>query len=119
MVPIQKSLRGFESRLLESVENALQICFKLPNLPEEKMQLLQNALNKIIQQNWHSFVENNKKLVVNERNPEKNYLNINYVCKNDPLVMTLFKGQLDRKVGVLNKYTTKLFVLTEGTAKKN
>lgn len=114
MVPIQKDLREFEARLLVAVEEALKICFQLPNLPQEKVNLLKNALNKIIQQNWDSFVENNKKVVVNEEHPEKNYLKINYVCKNDPLVMTLFKGQLERKVGVLNKYSAKFFVLTEG-----
>lgn len=112
MVPIQQKIKDFERKLLEAVKEALEVVFCLPNsfMTKGKMQ---ETLQKAIECSWESFVEANRKILVDEENPEKKYLQINYGCKYDPFVMTLHKGQLERRMGVLNKYSCKFFVLTE------
>lgn len=114
MVPIQQTMLDFETRLLHAVEETIKTCFERPgSLSEERLNGLETSLNATVSDNWNTFVSNNKKDVVNEKNPNKHYLKINYPFKNDPLVTTLHKGELERKSGVLNKYTQRFFVLTE------
>lgn len=114
MIPIQQTMLDFENRLLKAVENALKVCFDKPGvLNQAQLGTIQSSLNHVITSNWDSFIAMNKKDIVNENNPLKHYLNINYPCKNDPLVMTIHKGQLERRFGVLNKYSARFFVLTE------
>ncbi|KAL7310243.1 hypothetical protein PS15m_009765 [Mucor circinelloides] len=114
MVPIQQTMLDFETRLLTAVQDAIKLCFERPgSLSEQKLDNLQTSLNAAVSDNWSTFVANNKKDIVNEKNPSKHYLKINYPFKNDSLVMTLHKGELERRSGVLNKYTQRFFVLTE------
>lgn len=115
MVPIQKTMQDFEVRLLKSVEEGLKVCFDQPGaLTDAQLSTIQSSLNQAISNNWTTFAAMNKKDIVDENNPLKHYLNINYTCKNDPLVMTVHKGQLERKSGVLNnKYTQRFCVITK------
>jgi hypothetical protein len=114
MVPIQKTMQDFEVRLLKSVEEALKVCFsKADLLNDVQLTTIQSSLNQAISNNWTTFAAMNKKDIVDENNPLKHYLNINYTCKNDPLVMTVHKGQLERRSGVLNKYTQRFCVITK------
>lgn len=110
MVPIQKTILNFENQLLESVQNAIKACFNKPGVSTEQSIKI---LNHSVENNWDTFVSLNQKDIVDEANPLKQYLNINYPYKNDPLVMTIHKGQLERKIGVLNKYSRRFFVLTQ------
>lgn len=113
MIPIQQEMQEFETRLLKAVENALKVCFNKPGvLNDDQLGFIQSYLNQVTTNNWDEFVAMNKKDIVNENQPLKHYLHINYACKNDPLVMTIRKGQLERRSGVLNKYSTRFFVLT-------
>lgn len=113
MIPIQQTIQDFETRLLKSVESALRVCFSRPgSLNQEQLGSIQSSLNQVITSNWGEFVAMNKKDLVNESQPLKHYLHINYKCKNDPLVMTVHKGQLERRSGVLNKYSAKFITLT-------
>ncbi|GAA5801869.1 hypothetical protein HPULCUR_007325 [Helicostylum pulchrum] len=110
MVPIQKTILTFENQLLVSVQNAIKTCFNKPGVcTEQSIQILNHTANN----SWDTFVSLNQKDLVDEANPLKQYLNINYPCKNDPLVMTVHKGQLERKIGVLSKYSERFFVLTQ------
>ncbi|KAI8638948.1 hypothetical protein BD408DRAFT_280501 [Parasitella parasitica] len=116
MVPIQQTMCDFETRLLRAVEETVKICFARPggkSLTEERLNSLETSLNAAVTDNWDAFVQSNKKDIVSESKPNKHYLKINYPCKNDPLVTTLHKGVLERKSGVLNRYTQRFFVLTE------
>lgn len=114
MIPIQQTMQEFETRLLKAVESTLTVCFNKPGvLDPNQMYTLQSSLNQAITNNWDTFVTMNKKDIVNEDTPLKHYLNINYPCKNDALVMTAHKGQLERRFGVLNVYAAKFFVITE------
>jgi putative cell wall-binding protein len=115
MLPVQENIKEFEQKLLKAVEEALQVAFNLPNsfVTKEKVAQMQEALSKVIDSNWGSFVAANKTTFVDQENPEKNYLQLNYAHKNDPLILTLHKGQIERRTGVLSKYSPKFFVLTE------
>lgn len=116
MIPIQQAMQDFESRLLKSVESTLQVCFSKPGaLNQDQINSIQYSLNQVITNNWGEFVAMNKKDLVNEQQPHKHHLHINYKCKNDPLVMTVYKGQLERRSGVLNKYSAKFVILTTCT----
>ena len=114
MVPIQQSMQDFESRLLKSVEAALTACFNKPGaLSDAQLNAIQSSLNQAVTNNWSAFAASNKGDIVNEKNPQKNYLNINYSCKNDALVMTVHKGQFERRSGVLGRFAPKFFVITK------
>ncbi|RCH95614.1 hypothetical protein CU098_000477, partial [Rhizopus stolonifer] len=115
MIPVQQTISCFEKRLLKCVEQAIQICFEKYGalLSEDKVASLQASLNLAVQESWDSFAAKNKKQLVDEQHPHKHYLHINYSCKNDPLVLTLYKGEMERRSGILNKYTLWFFVLTE------
>jgi hypothetical protein len=114
MIPIQRAMHDFETRVMKSVEQAFTVCFERPDLiQEDKLANLQASLNEAVSNNWDTFVANHSKSLVMESSPRKHYLKINYTCKNDPLVMTLHKGELERRSGVLNKHTQRFFVLTE------
>jgi hypothetical protein len=114
MIPIQQSTAEFESRVLKAMQDALKVCFEKPGvLNEDQLENIQLSLNQAITNNWDAFSASNKNDIVNEKFPYKHYLNINYTCKNDPLVMTLHKGQLERRSGVLSKYTQRFYILTE------
>lgn len=115
LVPIQQSIRDFEDRLFKAVEEALRVCLEKPvTLSDAQLSKIQSSLNQVITNNWATFAAMNKKDIINEENPLKHYLKINYNCKNDPLVMTVHKGQLERRTGVLNsKYTQRFFVVTK------
>lgn len=114
-MPIQQSIRDFEDRLFKAVEDTLKVCLEKPvTLSDDQLSKIQSSLNQVITNNWDTFAAMNKKDIVNEENPLKHYLKINYNCKNDPLVMTVHKGQLERRTGVLNsKYTQRFFVVTK------
>lgn len=118
MLPIQRAMYDFETRIMKFVEQALTVCFERPDLLQEgKLENLQTSLNEAVTDNWETFVMKHRKTFVLENSPQKQYLKINYACKNDPLVLTLHKGELERRSGVLNKHTQRFFVLTE--CKKN
>jgi hypothetical protein len=64
---------------------------------------------------WSQFVETRKKDLVDEKNPTKDYLKINYPNKFHPLVMTLLKGKMERKFGGVRKqFTERNYVLSQG-----
>ncbi|GAN06450.1 fragile histidine triad protein [Mucor ambiguus] len=114
MVPIQQAMFDFETRLLKAAEDTIKLCLERPgSLSQEKLDSLETSLNAAVSDNWSTFVAKNKKDLVNEKNTNKHYLKINYPFKNDPLVMTLHKGELERRSGVLSKYIQRFFVLTE------
>jgi NAD(P)H-hydrate repair Nnr-like enzyme with NAD(P)H-hydrate dehydratase domain len=114
MVPVQRAMHDFETRVMKAVEQAFTVGFERPDLiQEDKLASLQASLNNAVTDNWDTFVANHSKSLVMDTFLLKHYLNINYACKNDPLVMTLHKGELERRSGVLNKYTQRFFVLTE------
>ncbi|OBZ81447.1 Phosphatidylinositol 4,5-bisphosphate-binding protein SLM2 [Choanephora cucurbitarum] len=115
MIPIQQAISDFEQRLLKSVEQAIKLCFEKYSalLTQDKLTSLQSALDHAVTDNWTSFVQKNKQQLVDEQNPTKHYLHINYACKQDPFVLTLFKGEIERRSSVLGKYTPWFFVLTE------
>ncbi|KAI8339319.1 hypothetical protein BD560DRAFT_412675 [Blakeslea trispora] len=115
MIPIQQAMSDFEQRLLKSVEQSIKLCFEKYSalLSQDKLVSLHSTLDQAITENWTCFVEKNKRQLVDEQRPYKHYLSINYACKQDPLVLTLFKGEIERRSSVLGKYTPWFFVLTE------
>ncbi|KAI8889427.1 hypothetical protein K501DRAFT_282321 [Backusella circina FSU 941] len=115
MVPIQQQLADFEKRLLTAVKQALHNCLEKPgSLPSEQINDIRDCLDKLDEKSeWESFIETNQKQIVNEQSPTRDYLHINYNNKSNPLVLTLYKGELERRTGVLGKHLTKYYILTQ------
>ncbi|KAI8140044.1 hypothetical protein BJV82DRAFT_624908 [Fennellomyces sp. T-0311] len=119
MVPIQKGTAAFEARVMEQLKPAIEFCYQklAPNLwngSEENDTPFKLVMEEIMPTDeWKSFYESKKKDLVNEENPEKDYLKINYPNKLNPKVMTVAKGVLERRHGVLKQYTERYFVLSQ------
>ncbi|GAA5803982.1 hypothetical protein HPULCUR_009467 [Helicostylum pulchrum] len=119
MIPIQKEAQSFEKRLLELVKPTIQHCYETlaPNAwdgSDDKdaapFQLLMDQVMPTYE--WSQFVELQKKDFVNENNPTKDYLKINYPNKFHPMVMTLLKGKMQRKYGVRKQFTDRSYILS-------
>ncbi|KAI9497337.1 hypothetical protein BDB00DRAFT_868381 [Zychaea mexicana] len=119
MMPIQKGTAAYEARALEQLKPAIEFCYKklAPGLwegSEENDTPFRLVMEHIAPSTeWKSFYESKKKDLVNEENPLKDYLKINYPNKLNPKVMTVAKGIMERRTGVLKQYTERYFVLSQ------
>lgn len=121
MLPIQKDAQDFETRLIEFVKPTIKYCYErlapgaLDGTDDKDTAPFQLLLDQIMPKyEWSQFVELRSKDLVNEKNPTKDYLKINYPNKFHPLVMTLLKGKLERKFGVRKQFTERNYVLSQG-----
>ena len=121
MVNIQKEAQAFEKRLIETIKPTIQYCYQrlapgsLDGTDDKETAPFQLLLDQVMPSyEWSQFAELRKKDLVNESNPTKDYLKINYPNKFHPLVMTLLKGKLQRKVGVRKQFTERNYVLSQG-----
>lgn len=121
MIPIQKEAQSFEKRLLEIVKPTIQHCYETlapgawdgsDDKDAAPFQLLMDQVMPTYE--WSQFVELQKKDFVNENNPTKDYLKINYPNKFHPMVMTLLKGKMQRKYGVRKQFTERSYILSRG-----
>jgi hypothetical protein len=124
MIPIQKDLKAFETRLIHTIKPTIQYCYKSlapgawdgsDDRDTAPFQLLMDQVMPDYE--WNQFVELQKKDLVNEKYPTKDYLKINYPNKFHPLVMTLLKGKMERKFGVRKQFTERNYVLSQGSTK--
>ncbi|KAI9276819.1 hypothetical protein BDA99DRAFT_494220 [Phascolomyces articulosus] len=119
MVPIQKGTAAYEERVLEQLKPAIEFCYKklAPGLwegSEENDTPFKLVMEQLVpSMEWNSFFDIKKKDLVNEENPLKDYLKINYPNKLNPKVMTVSKGVLERRTGVLKQYTERFYVLSQ------
>ncbi|KAF7727192.1 hypothetical protein EC973_007890 [Apophysomyces ossiformis] len=121
MVPIQQETAAFEQRLLDTVKPAIQFCYERlapgawdgsADAETAPFKLLMDQI--VPDHEWAQFVEHQKKELVNEKNPIKDYLKINYPNKMNPYVMTLYKGPLERQIGGVRKqFSQRIFALTQ------
>ncbi|KAG2226531.1 hypothetical protein INT45_014275 [Circinella minor] len=119
MVPIQKGTAAYEARVLEQLKPAIEFCYKKlsPGLwkgTEENDTPFQLVMEQLVPSSeWNNFYDIKKKDLVNEENPLKDYLKINYPNKSNPKVMTVAKGILERRTGVLKQYAERYYVLSQ------
>lgn len=121
MIPIQQDAQAFEKRLLDLVKPTVQYCYETlaPGMwdgTDDKDTAPFSLLMDQIMPNfeWDRFAELQKKDLVNEKHPTKDYLRINYPNKFHPMVMTLLKGKMERKYGVRKQFTERNYVLSQG-----
>ncbi|KAG0164301.1 hypothetical protein DFQ28_010540 [Apophysomyces sp. BC1034] len=120
MVPIQREMAAFEERLLETVKPAVQFCYERlapgawDGSADAETAPFKLLLDQIVPKHeWSQFVEHQQKELVNEQNPTKDYLKINYPNKMNPYVMTLHKGILERPLGVRKQFAQRTFALSQ------
>jgi hypothetical protein len=101
MIPIQKEAQAFEKRLLELVKPTIQYCYETlapgawDGTDDKDIAPFQLLMDQIMPNfEWDRFIELQKKDLVNENHPTKDYLKINYPNKFHPMVMTLLKGKM-------------------------
>ncbi|ORY98601.1 hypothetical protein BCR43DRAFT_487819 [Syncephalastrum racemosum] len=120
MVPLQRGTAAFEARVLEHVKPAIAFCYEhlAPALwdgsDDAETAPFKLLLDQLLPDHeWMRFYERNKKDLVPEQNPRKDYMNINYPNKLNPCVMTLAKGVLGRQTGVRKQFTERFYVLSQ------
>lgn len=120
MVPLQKGTAAFEARVLEHIKPAIAFCYEhlAPALwdgtDDAETAPFKLLLDQLLPDHeWMRFYERNKKDLVPEQNPRKDYMNINYPNKLNPCVMTLAKGILGRQTGVRKQFTERFYVLSQ------
>ncbi|RCI07237.1 hypothetical protein CU098_013658 [Rhizopus stolonifer] len=121
MIPIQKGIKLFETRVLEAVKPAVEFCYKnlLPGTRGDFLDEDSNSIKSFIEQivpahEWEDFFYSHKKYLIDESHPVKDYMKINYPNKFHPLVMTLMKGKMEKKSGAKKKFIEKYCVLSQG-----
>lgn len=126
MIPIQQDAQAFEKRLIDLVKPTVQYCYEKlapgawdgsDDKDTAPFQLLMDQIMPNLE--WDRFVELQKRDLVNEKHPTKNYLRINYPNKFHPMVMTLLKGKMERKYSVRKQFIERSYVLSQGTVKYN
>jgi hypothetical protein len=125
MLPVQKEAKQLEQDVVIAVKPAIEYCYKTlaPNAwdgsNDATVEPFQLLLEKIApDSDWEKFAELNKNELVDQDNPTRDYLKINYPNKFHPLVMTVIKGKLERKIGVRKQFVSREFVLTQGENKQ-
>ena len=119
MVPIQRGTAAYEARVLEQLKPAIEFCYKKlsPGLwkgTEDNDTPFKLVMEQLIPSTeWSNFYDTKKKDLVDEENPLKDYLKINYPNKSNPKVMTVAKGVLERRTGVLKQYAERYYVLSQ------
>lgn len=121
MIPIQKEAQAFEKRLLELVKPTIQYCYETlapgawDGTDDKDIAPFQLLMDQIMPNfEWDRFIELQKKDLVNENHPTKDYLKISYPNKFHPMVMTLLKGKMERKYGVRKQFVERNYVLSQG-----
>lgn len=121
LIPIQKDAHEFEKRVIIAVKPAIEYCYQKigPHVCDTDatnstpFQLLMDQISPL--GDWEQFVKLNKSDLVDEKNPKKDHLKINYPNKFHSTVNTLFKGKLHRKLGTRKQFLERHYVLTQGT----
>ena len=119
MVPIQKGTAAFEARCLEQLKPAIAYCYQFmapqmwDNTEDQETASFKLVMDQLMPDHeWKRFYESKKKDLVHEENPKKDYLKINYPNKVNPFVMTVAKGVLERRIGVLKQFTDRYYILS-------
>ncbi|KAI8377443.1 uncharacterized protein BYT42DRAFT_344653 [Radiomyces spectabilis] len=120
MVDVQKDTADFEQRLIEAVKPIVQFCYEYlapgawHHASDPETASMKLVMDQIIPNHeWHAFAEKNVKELVPEHHPTKDYLKINYPHKLHPYVLTLQKGKMQRRTGVLKQYIDRYYVLSQ------
>lgn len=121
MLPIQKETADFEQQVIQQIKPTIRYCYQVlapgswDGSEDKEAAPFELMMDQIMpQQSWDQFVKANKANFVSETNPTKDYLKINYPNKFHPLVMTLLKGKLERKLGVRKQFIERNYVLSQG-----
>ncbi|KAI9026454.1 hypothetical protein CLU79DRAFT_741827 [Phycomyces nitens] len=119
MVGVQKDTSEFERKIIQSLKTSIKFCYENipPGLSENSSDKDNTQFKALLtstpEEEWVQFMENNKKDLVNEQFPTKDYLNINFKNKHNPYVLTLMKGKAERRTGVRKQFVEKYFVLSQ------
>ncbi|KAI9499293.1 hypothetical protein BDB00DRAFT_935035 [Zychaea mexicana] len=118
IIDIQHQSALFEKRIIHALKKAAQFCYDhYGNIAvSRETARIQRMIEKMdTEREWQQFLSSEARdLVVDEVTPSRNYLFINYSNKFHPAVMTLAKGNLERRTGGIRKqYTKRYYVLTQ------
>ncbi|CEP06827.1 hypothetical protein [Parasitella parasitica] len=121
MIPIQKDTEEFEQQVINQIKPTVKYCYEFlapgawNGAENTDTTALEHLMDQITpQQTWEQFVQENEANIVSEKNPTKDYLKIKYPNKFHPMVMTLLKGKMERKVGVRKQFIERNYVLSQG-----
>ncbi|KAI8393771.1 uncharacterized protein BYT42DRAFT_640900 [Radiomyces spectabilis] len=111
MVPVQQTTAALEQEILKALQSALQWGYQRQPDQAKSMAALIDKVVPMAQ--WNQIATRAYYDIVPEKQPTKDYRRINYNNKHHPLVLTLHKGKLGRRTGLLKQYTDHYYVLTQ------
>ncbi|KAH8554795.1 hypothetical protein BGW37DRAFT_210706 [Umbelopsis sp. PMI_123] len=117
MISLQREVATFEGSVVESAKTAVRTFYdrraKDIYSHSTNVETIVKALDNLQPDSeWNQFVSKHGDQLVREDAGFRNYRDIDYPNKNDPLVQAIKKGKLSRKTGVMRSYNERYYALT-------
>jgi PH domain len=117
MIALQREVATFEGSIVDSTKSAMRTfydrrakdIYSHSTSVESIIYVLDNLK---LDTEWHEFVSKHGDQLVREDAGFRNYRDIDYPNKHDPLVQAIKKGKLSRKTGVMRSYNERYYALT-------
>lgn len=117
MIALQREVATFEGSIVDSTKSAMRTfydrrakdIYSHSTSVESIIFVLDNLK---LDTEWHEFVSKHGDQLVREDAGFRNYRDIDYPNKYDPLVQAIKKGKLSRKTGVMRSYNERYYALT-------
>ncbi|KAI8581338.1 hypothetical protein K450DRAFT_232554 [Umbelopsis ramanniana AG] len=117
MIALQREVATFEGSIVDSTKSAMRTFYdrraKEIYSHSTSVESIVYVLDNLkLDTEWHEFVSKHGDQLVREDAGFRNYRDIDYPNKLDPLVQAIKKGKLSRKTGVMRSYNERYYALT-------
>lgn len=117
MIALQREVATFEGSIVDSTKSAMRTFYdrraKDIYSHSTSVESISYVLDNLkLDTEWHEFVSKHGDQLVREDAGFRNYRDIDYPNKHDPLVQAIKKGKLSRKTGVMRSYNERYYALT-------
>ncbi|KAI9280625.1 hypothetical protein BC943DRAFT_383170 [Umbelopsis sp. AD052] len=117
MIALQREVATFEGSIVDSTKSAMRTFYdrraKDIYSHSTRVDSIIYVLDNLkLDTEWHEFVSKHGDQLVREDAGFRNYRDIDYPNKLDPLVQAIKKGKLSRKTGVMRSYNERYYALT-------
>jgi hypothetical protein len=117
MISLQREIATFEGSIVENAKSAVRTFYdrRAKDIYSQKTNV--ESVIKVLDglksdTEWQEFVSKHGDLLVREDSGFRDYRNIDYPNKHEPLVQAIKKGKLSRKTGVMRSYNERYYALT-------
>lgn len=117
MLAVQDNFSQFESHVVQMFQQGMGSFMQTIGGQLDQQKSLYGAMTEKIQAvdplfEWRGFVERNQGVLIDPHAPPRNLESVNFANKNHPSTHPITAGSLERKSGVLSKWSSGFYVLT-------